>query len=132
MAQDLQITPSEPWFELTTALADAEGGTTTYRFDFRWNVRDESFYFDMYEDDGTPIVHGVRVVLGMYLGRRAQHPFFRKGVLVAIDLSGQGREATLDDFGTRVILRHYTVYDVLVGRGILPGGLNASAEVTNE
>lgn len=131
MAQDLPLLVGETWYELNVSLANVEGGTTAYRFDFRWNVREEAYSFDMYEIDGTPIVHGVRVVLGMYLGRRAQHAFFRNGVLVAIDTSGQGREATRDDLGSRVVIRHYTVHEVMVGRGITPSVLKPSTEFTD-
>lgn len=138
MAQDIPLRPSEPWYRMTTPLADAPtpGTTTTYHFDFRWNVRDSSWYFDMLEQDETPIIQGVRVVLGMYLGRRSRHPFFRHNVIVAVNTSSargdDGREATLDDFGARVILRVFTAYDILIGRGVLPSSLAPSDEQTSE
>lgn len=126
MAQNIPVTPSDPWYELTVPLDDADGSSTPYTFEFRWNTIDKAWYFNLYEQDRTPIVHGVKVVLGMYLGRRSRHVFFKKGVLVAIDTSNKGREAGFDDFGTRVILRRYTVQDVIIGRVSLPPELQAS------
>lgn len=76
-----------------------------YRFDVRWNTRSEAWHFDLYEQDGTPIAHGLKIVLGAFIGRRIQHRLFRTGVMVARDDSGQGRDATIDDLGTRVLVR---------------------------
>lgn len=132
MAQDIPITPSEPWQEITTQIDEGDGTVTTYIFELKWNVRDLSWYLNLFEQDGTPIVHGVRCVLGMYLGRRSRHTFFKRGVLVCVDTTREGREATLDDFGTRVVLRRYTVQDVIVGRSVLPSNLAPSDTPTTE
>lgn len=90
---------------------------TLFLFDFRWNARDAAWYFDMYEADETPIVVGVKIVLGTYLGRRCTHPFFASNVLVARDTSGQGLDAGFDDLGARVVLLRFTDEEVLAGRG---------------
>ncbi len=87
-------------------------GTTfegvSYIFDCRWNTRDEAWYLDLLAEDETPIRRGIKVVLGALLGGRAGHdPRFPAGVIVASDLSGEGREAGLDDLGTRVQLTIY-------------------------
>lgn len=87
-----------------------------YLFDVRWNARAASWYFDMFEADETPIISGVRIVLGTYLGRRCTHDFFRRGVLVAVDTSGAGRDAGLDDLGARVQVRRYLAQEVIQGR----------------
>jgi hypothetical protein len=122
MAQDIPITPSDPWQEITVPLDDSDGSSTPYIFELKWNLRDLSWYLNIYEANGAVVITGVRVVLGMYLGRRSRHDFFRKGVLVAIDTAakkpGQGKEAGLDDFGTRVILRRYTAQEVVTGRAV--------------
>ncbi len=118
MAADIPLIPSEPWYTLTVPLDNPEGdGTTAYVFVVRWNERDEHWYFDLLEQDNTAILTGVRIVLGTYLGRRSRHPLLRGGVFIAIDTTGEGRDAAFDDLGTRVVLRYFTVQDVMAGRG---------------
>jgi hypothetical protein len=87
-----------------------------YVFDLRWNSRDASWYMDVLEADETPIVSGVRLVLGTYLGRRTRHQLFKRGVFVMFDTSGSGLDATLDDFGKRVQLRRYLAQEIIQGR----------------
>lgn len=78
-----------------------------YVFDVTWNVRDNdgagAFYFDMYEGDGTTLIAaGVKVVLGVSLGRRSSGAFFQNHTLTAIDTSGADLDANFDDLGRRV------------------------------
>ena len=58
--------------------------------------------------DRTPVAYGIKVVLGTNLGRTHDHPLTRQGLLVAIDRSGESRDATFDDLGDRVIVMHVT------------------------
>lgn len=112
MPQILPFIPSEPHYEFSTVLDGA-----TYTFEVRWNASDNggagAWYFDILNADGSRAVTGVKVVLGVHLARRAEHPLTRKGVLVAIDTSGQAREAGFDDIGTRVQVWHYTMFEVI-------------------
>lgn len=110
MPQTLPFIPSEPFYGFSTVLDGI-----TVEFNVRWNARDEAWYFDLFDEDGAPIAHGIKIVLGAYLGRRVNHSIFRLGVLVAIDTSGERRDATLDDLGTRVIVRHLTEFEVAAG-----------------
>lgn len=80
---------------------------TFYLFDFRWNTRDGAWYFDLLDEFESPIVSGVKVVLGVELGRRTTDQRMPKGVFWAADLSAQGLDATLDDLGTRVVIYFY-------------------------
>lgn len=106
--QILPFVPSVPYYRFRTSIENV-----AYIFDVRWNVRDAAWYFDLLETDETPIALGVKIVLGMSLARRIKHPLFRNGTLVAIDTSGKLREPGLDDLGTRVQIRYYTVYDII-------------------
>lgn len=116
MACDIPLTPSEPWYTVTVPIDNPEGdGTTPYVFELRWNDFDASWYFHLSQVDGTAILTGVRIVLGMFLGRRSNHELLKNGVFIAIDTTGKGRDATFDDLGTRVLLRYYTVQDVMLG-----------------
>lgn len=78
-----------------------------YAFDVRWNARAAAWYFDVLEQDGTPIAYGIKIVLGAYLGKIVIHRLFRTGVMVAIDTTRASREATFDDLGTRVEVRWF-------------------------
>lgn len=97
MALVIPFVPSIAFYRVATTI-----NSTQYIFDVRWNTRDSAWYFDVLEEDETPIVRGVKVVLGCLLGRNTDHPLFRQGVIVAADLSDSGRDAGFDDFGTRV------------------------------
>lgn len=91
---------------------DLAGGIYLVRL--RWNQREAAWYLDVLErDERTPIVQGVKVVLGAMLGRRAPHALFRDGALIARDTSGAGREATLEDLGARVELWYFTRYELV-------------------
>ena len=97
--QQLPLVPSTPNYRFATTL---DG--TSYVFDVRWNARDEAWYLDVYDQNETLIRAGVKIVLGALLGRRSVDPAFPDGLLIATDLSGEGREATFDDLGTRVVV----------------------------
>lgn len=86
--------------------------TVMYLFDTHWNSKDQSWYFDLREQDESPIALGVRVVLGASLGRSSHHPFFTKYMLHAIDTTGEGREAGFDDLGARVVVRLSSIADL--------------------
>jgi hypothetical protein len=75
---------------------------TPYILDIRWNGRDAAWYMDILAEDESPIRTGVKLVLGAFLGGRTVDPRFPFGALVASDLSGEGRDATFDDLGTRL------------------------------
>lgn len=112
MAQRLPIRPSVPSFRFGTNLDGVQ-----YRFAFHWNERagedgGAGWYMDVLEVDDTPIRMGIRVVLGVRLGHRTADSRFPPGELVARDLSGEGREAGLDDFGERVVIDYKTPAEV--------------------
>lgn len=74
------------------------------QFFVRWNSRDEAFYFDMYEDDGTVIALNVKVVLGVPLARWSTHEFFSQRIMTVMDTSNTGTAPNYDELGTRVIV----------------------------
>lgn len=83
-----------------------------YLFDVRWNDRDSAWYMDMYEADETPILLGVKLVLGNILGRRSRHLFFVQHLLRVVDTSGSGKDAGFDDLGSRVQVMHIPVSEL--------------------
>lgn len=116
MAIILPFVPSVPHYRRTTTI-----NGIPYHFDLRWNGRENdnagAWIMDCFELDEVPVFRGVKVVLGMYLGRRADHPLTRQGVLVAVDTSGDQRDAGLDDFGEgqRVEVRWYSQLEIVAG-----------------
>lgn len=88
----------------------------------RWNSRDNydpitktslgAWYIDI-ADSTEAIATGIKVTLGVFLGRQFNHPLFRESVLAAVDLSGKGREPGIDDFGTRVQVVRLSIAEVL-------------------
>jgi len=108
MIQTIPVQVGNPNYRIEVDLNDQP-----YLFDFKWNARDQAFYFDLRESDETLIAGSLKVVTGVYIGRRVQHPLFKDGVLAAFDTSGQKLDATLDDFGTRVQLRYIPVEDLI-------------------
>jgi hypothetical protein len=104
----LPFTPSIPNQEFTTQI-----GGVVYVFSARWNAREGAWRMSIATTDGTAIIDGVKIVLGAYLGRTCTHPLFHAGVFVAVDTTAQGIEATLDDFGLRVVVNYLTVPDIL-------------------
>lgn len=103
MIQQLPLRPSIPSYRVGTTLNGRQ-----VLIDARWNGRDAAWYLDMLTEAEEPIVMGMKVVLGVLLGGRTTNTEFPVGVLMASDLSGTGREATLDDLGTRVLVYFYT------------------------
>lgn len=124
MAQDVPLLTSDPWFRSTCPLDRLDGSSVTMSFDFKWNAVDSSWYFDVLDSSDKIQIGSIRFVRGVYLGRRCKHEIFRNGVLVAVcNVAGDRREAGLDDLGQRMALRYFTVFDILVGRGVLPAVL---------
>lgn len=102
MPRALPLIPSEPNYRLGTQL---DG--TQYVIDCRWNSRAEAWYLDVLDANADPIRTGIKIVLGAALGARCTDPRFPQGLFLASDLSGQGREAGLDDLGVRVFVYYY-------------------------
>lgn len=105
---DIPVFPSEAYYRFGVVIED-----NNYLVDVRWNSRDLAWYLDWYTIEEKIIALNIKVVLGMYLGRRAAAAPFTNGVLVAVDTSNTDTEPGFDDFGTRVILRYIPVVDLM-------------------
>jgi hypothetical protein len=105
----LPFKPSVGNYQFRSVLSSVE-----YLFQVRWSNREQFYYFDVAESDGTPIVIGIKAVLGVYYGRVSTHPLFRQGVMAPrIPQGGDRREAQFDDFGVRVQVWYMTNAEVL-------------------
>lgn len=105
---EMPLLPKFPNFRFGSTI-----DTVPYLFDVRWNSRDEAWYMDVLESSEKPIVLGLKLVLGTYVGRRCNHALFKQGVFIVSDTSGSGRDATFDDFGTRVILMYIPIDELI-------------------
>ena len=98
------------------SIADYRVGTTLdgvqYILDVRWNGRDSAWFFDFLAEDETPIRRGIKVVLGTSLGGRTADAAFPRGIIIAADLSGAGRDAGFDDIGTRVLVYFFPLSEL--------------------
>lgn len=107
MAQVLPLQPSIAFYRFSTAL-----DSVPYIFDVRWNGRDAAWYMDISDEAENPIGRGIKIVLGANLGQKNRTAAFPAGAFVAIDASGQGRDAGFDDIGSRVIVVFLSVADL--------------------
>lgn len=108
---DIPVIPSEANYRFGVAIEDA-----SYLVDMRWNSRDEAWYMDWFTVDEEVVALNLKVLLGVYIGRRYPLPPFSQGVLVAVDTSGDQVEAKFDDMGTRVVLRYIPIIDLITQR----------------
>lgn len=101
----IPLQQGDPRYQFSTDI-----GEETYVFRVRWNSRDAAWYFDVLERDETPIVFGVKVVLGVPLGASTIHKLFTGGVFVARDVGSAAAPAdpAFDDLGSRVELWYLT------------------------
>lgn len=112
MALIIPFDSSNPITKFSTSLVTSQGNEQ-FGFRARWNSRDAAWYMDVSDDTGTAFATGIKIVLGTYLGRQFNHRLFRDGVIVAVDLSGQGLDAGPNDLGTRVVVMQLTKAEVL-------------------
>lgn len=68
---------------------------------------------DVRTEDGVLIRAGLKIVLGCNIGGRVTDDRFPPGVFQAYDMTNRGIDATLDDFGTRVLLYYIPVAEVI-------------------
>lgn len=119
MATELPLTPSVPHYRVAVALAGID-----YLLDFRWNARDAAWYMDVFGSDGKIVAAGLKLVIGQMIGaRHVGVPKFPRGVFIVGDTSGERRDATLDDLGTRVIVRFYSYTDMVFFQMQIAGAL---------
>lgn len=107
----LPIDSAFPSYRVGTAI---DG--TQYVLDVYWNEIDLAWYMSVFAADGEPIRQGIRIVLGIKLGRRCVDPRFPTGAIVARDLTGAGLDAGRNDLGARVQLRYYTAEEIAAER----------------
>ena len=86
-------------------------GATKYTFWVKYNSRSVVWTLDLFQTrDNAPLLSSIPIVLGVDL----LWPYnLAMGHLIAGDSSGQGKDATADDLGSRVKLFWYSEGTVL-------------------
>lgn len=113
MPQVIPFTHSIEHYQFTTVI---EGDP--YRFEVRWNERDQAWYFDLSEIDGTSILRGVKIVLGCFLGRTSSHPLLAAGGFVAQDATRSGLDAGFGDLGRRIVVAYLTGLEIMAAYAV--------------
>lgn len=98
----------DPFFEQTIALDDR-----SYRLVFEWNVREGSWRTDIQEQDGTPILTGLKLLPFVNLTQRFTDPRLPSGSLFVYDKSLTGLPPGRDDLANRIELWYLTEEDEL-------------------
>jgi hypothetical protein len=107
MAQVIPFRPSIGRYRFITVIDQVQ-----YIFKVRWNSRTKAWYFDVLEADSTPIVKGVKIVLGVVLGRWSNHPLFIQGGFYVRSHAQVHEDATFDNLGTAVEVWYFTRGDL--------------------
>lgn len=110
MPNFLPLTPSASHYRLTIPFDDE-----VFEIFVRWNSRDAAFYMDLRESDGSPVLLGIKLVLGVNLGIRSNHDFFSKHLLRVVESSDTNLDAGFDDMNTRVWIMHMTSDEIING-----------------
>lgn len=69
---------------------------TPFRLNFKWNTRDEYWALSLYRDDGTALVEGMRLAIGVNLLRQFVGSTMPPGGLVLVDPGGRNEELDRD------------------------------------
>lgn len=116
MATVLPLRPSIGSYRFTLPLDDVQ-----YQFRLKWNSVERPgttaapkgvWYMDVLEFDGTPIIVGVKIVLGAYLARWSNHPLFLNGVFVARSSAPVHEDPGFDDLGSTVQVLYFNRSDL--------------------
>lgn len=119
MATILPLRPSVGSYRFTLPIDDVQ-----YQFRLKWNSVERGtggvpgpgakgvWYMDVLEFDGTPIIVGVKIVLGAYLGRWNNHPLFLNGVFVARSSAPVHEDPGFDDLGSTVQVLYFNRSDL--------------------
>lgn len=79
----------------------------TYNLRVHWNEREGSFYLELGDVDGDPIVASRKLVPDWPLIFRVRDDRRPPGELLMVDLTGSGIPPQLDELGERVVLLYF-------------------------
>ncbi len=96
-------TDGSNWYDFNIQL---EG--IVFTFEFVWNDREGSWYFNLYDTNANLLLAGIKVVLNTFLLARFVSTSLPNGDLTACDTTGQDVMPGLQDLGDRVLLSYFS------------------------
>jgi hypothetical protein len=99
-----------PFFDMQAPL---EG--VTYTLQFRWNVRNSSWYMNVLDEQSeTVFIAGIRLVSNWPLAayNTGRSP---PGSFVVVDTGGEGADADISSLGIRHLLLYFTAAELGLG-----------------
>jgi len=118
MIQTIPIDPTSPDQEFAITLEDVPVVLRA-----RWNERASAWYLSIFDESGSPIVQGKRVVVAFPMMQRVSDPRMPPGAFVAVDTElGQTAPGQFD-LGARVQLLYITSDSVSGIYGTSLGGI---------
>ncbi|ODN41182.1 phage baseplate plug family protein [Piscirickettsia litoralis] len=100
---EIPLSSKLPNYTQTTSL---EG--TAYKFDVRWNTRDETWRISIADTDGNAILSGLKLLPYSPLIQRYKLTNFISGELVGINTANQYEPPTRNNLGTDFKLFYLT------------------------
>lgn len=100
MAGAIPFVPSRNNYRLTVPI-----GNQNYLFDnIHWTGRDGegAWYFDLRQEDLTPILLDAKVLINASIGRTSTHKFFKENLLRVVSTNDDQTDARYDDLGGRI------------------------------
>jgi len=92
------LIPTSPGVPFYKSRVKLEG--KDYGLRWTWNQRQERWFLDMSDGEGTLLFAGVKILTNrLLLKGRHWNPNVPPGELIAADLTGDGSPPGLDDFG---------------------------------
>lgn len=96
-----------------TQVIDLDG--VDYLFDFRYNQRENAWYFSIALVDETPLVSGIKIVVNVGLLQRFPSPLLPPGLLIALSNTTDQSPPGIGELGTtsRVTLLYFDKAELL-------------------
>lgn len=86
---------------------------SSYRLSFTWNERTKGWSLDIAEENGLPIISGIRLVCNWHLLGRSQDTRLPPGMLSCMSLDpDDDSDPQLEDLGRRVRLVYFDANDL--------------------
>lgn len=79
-----------------------------FNLSFKWNARQEAWALAILDSEKVTIIAGIRIVANYDLLNGKVDARLPDGVLLALDMEGQGVDPGIDDLGNRVLLIYAT------------------------
>jgi hypothetical protein len=74
----------------------------SYNLHFRYNKRNQTWYMDLFNELNEPVLYGLACLTNVInlIGRFVIIDFMQTGDIIVLDINGQGRDPTYDNFGS--------------------------------